>query len=170
MSSFVRKLLGQQDWRRADVFESPDAHRVTSCPCRTSSSTSRCTTASVPPYAGGGTVSHRGAICRIFILTSLPPCIHYVRTCACGHSCARRARRPAPGVGRTSLFYYISSTLSALLRRCCIWVTAAPPSRDGRPTARQAIMIKDRKCLRENSASPLTRKGSRPSPQAWSAR
>src|SRR5437870_11552366 len=39
--------------------------------------------------------------------------------------------------------YYISSTLSALLRRCCIWVTAAPPSRDGRPTARQAIMIKE---------------------------
>jgi hypothetical protein len=47
------------------VTESPEAERVTSCPCRTSSSQRTLTTASVPPYRGGGTVSHRGASCNI---------------------------------------------------------------------------------------------------------
>src|SRR5437667_11665262 len=114
MSSFVRKLLGQQDWWRADVFESPDAHRVTSCPCRTSSSTSRCTTASVPAYAGGGTVSHRGAICRIFILTSSGIC-YVKRRARAGVSCATPKLRVRPRGGRTAYGHYIATSQKAAL-------------------------------------------------------
>jgi len=39
--------------------------------------------------------------------------------------------------------------MTTLLGRRCIWITAAPSSRDGRITARQAIMIKTQVSTRE---------------------
>src|SRR3974377_2472604 len=51
-------------------MESPDAASVTSWPRATSSSVSRLTTASVPPYAVGGTASQSGASCRILMTIS----------------------------------------------------------------------------------------------------
>src|SRR6266540_3282173 len=55
--------------RRAEVWESPEAKRVTSCPRRTSSSVSVLTTRSVPSYRAGGTLSKGGATCAIRMQT-----------------------------------------------------------------------------------------------------
>ena len=44
-----RSARGQTAWSWAEVFESPLANSVTSCPKVTSSSTSHATTRSVPP-------------------------------------------------------------------------------------------------------------------------
>src|SRR3989442_103576 len=61
----VRRLCGNDQRSVALLVESPEAHSVTSWPRATSPWTSWCTTASVPPYPGGGTVSQIGASCRI---------------------------------------------------------------------------------------------------------
>ncbi len=56
-----RKASSQHGTSRAQVRESPEANKVTSWPRRTSSSVTKETMRSVPPYNLGGTLSYNGA-------------------------------------------------------------------------------------------------------------
>lgn len=60
-----RSEVGYTETSLAEVRESPEAKRVTSCPLLTSSSVNSYTTRSVPPYFFAGTRSIIGAICAI---------------------------------------------------------------------------------------------------------
>ena len=66
LSVFLRKT-GTLETSFAEVTESPLAKSVTSWPRLISSSVSRWTISSVPPYATGGTLISNGEIMAIFI-------------------------------------------------------------------------------------------------------